>query len=173
MILKPQDVLVLLKLVALKGRSWSYAELGMSMGMSVSQLHSAIKRVLSAKLAVKQGNNIIPNIRNMEEFLIYGVKYAFVPEMGELTRGMPTSYAAPPLAKLFAYSSEPPPVWPDPEGEVRGIAFSPIYKLAPRAAKSDSKLYELLVLLDAIRAGRAREVNAAVKELKKRLQAYD
>lgn len=173
MILKPQDILIMLKLVALGERSWSYAWLGVDLDMSVSQLHSAVKRAVSAKLALNKNDKIIPNIRNLEEFLIHGVKYVFVPEKGELTRGMPTGYAASPLIDKFVTSSEPPPVWPDPEGEVRGIAFSPIYKLAPKAAKSDVELYELLVLVDAIRGGRAREIDFGVKELKMRLHAYD
>jgi hypothetical protein len=37
------------------------------------------------------------------------------------------------------------------------------------AAKNDSKLYELLALVDAIRAGRAREQAIAVRELTVRL----
>lgn len=173
MVLKPQDVLVMLKLVALKDMHWSYAWLGVNLDMSVSQLHSAIKRNVSAKLAVKQYDVIRPNIRNLEEFLIHGLKYVFVPEKGELVRGIPTSYAAAPLLDKFVESSEPPPVWPDPEGSVRGISFSPIYKLAPKAAKLDPVLYELLVIIDAIRDGRAREVDFAVKELRMRLESYD
>lgn len=173
MVLKPQDVLVMLKLVALRAEPWSYAWLGVNLDMSVSQLHSAIKRSLSAKLAVKQSDSIRPNIRNLEEFLVHGLRYVFIPEKGELVRGMPTAYAASPLKEVIVQSSEPPPVWPDAEGKVRGMAFSPIYKLAPKAAKADQKLYELLVLVDAIRDGRAREIDIAVKELKGRLNSYD
>ncbi len=55
---------------------------------------------------------------------------------------------------------------------MRGQAFSPLYKLAPRAALSDPKFYELLVLVDAIRGGRARERQIAIEELKKRLARY-
>jgi hypothetical protein len=47
-----------------------------------------------------------------------------------------------------------------------------LYKLAPQAARADPALYELLVLVDAIRGGRAREHNIAVKELAKRLAQY-
>ena len=49
------------------------------------------------------------------------------------------------------------------------MAFSPLYKLAPGAAREDQKLYELLVLVDAIRGGRARERKLATRELEKRL----
>jgi hypothetical protein len=40
------------------------------------------------------------------------------------------------------------------------------------AARRDPALYELLVIADALRAGRAREKQAAAKELKKRLRRY-
>ncbi len=173
MVLKPQDVLVVLKLVILGPKSWSYAWLAVQLGMSPSQLHAAVKRALAAQLAVRKGENIVPNIRNLEEFLVHGLRYVFVPERGELTRGIPTAHAAPPLNKQFAADDEPPPVWPDAEGNVRGVAFSPLYSLAPGAARADPQLYELLVLVDAIRGGRAREREIAIRELQKRLEGYD
>jgi len=69
-------------------------------------------------------------------------------------------------------SAESPPVRPDPDGEVRGEEFSPIYISASKSARQDRILYELLVLVDAIRGGRAREKEVAVSELNKRLQSY-
>ncbi len=170
--LKPQDVLVMLKLVALGQRPWSYARLAVDLGMSPSQLHSAVRRALAAQLAVKREDAIKPHIRNFEEFLVHGLRYVFVPQLGQPTRGIPTGYAAPPLDAHFAKTAELPPVWPDPDGTVRGVEFSPLYKLAPQAARADPALYELLALVDAIRGGRAREHNLAVKELSKRLAQY-
>jgi len=172
MILKPQDVLVLLKLIALGRRPWSYAGLAVQLEMSPSQLHSAVHRALAARLALRDGRTIVPNIRNLREFLIHGLKYVFVPELGEMTRGIPTAHAAPPLSEYFVADAEPPPVWPDANGYARGTAFSPLYKLAPRAARSDRQLYELLVLVDAFRGGRTRERELAVEELTKRLESY-
>jgi hypothetical protein len=61
------------------------------------------------------------------------------------------------------------PVWPDPEGEVRGEELRPLYRSVPEAARRDPALYELLALVDAIRAGRARERTIAIEELKRRL----
>lgn len=172
MILKPQDVLVVLKLVAMGPVPWSYASLGAALGMSPSQLHSAVRRAVAAQLALRSDDGITPHIRNLEEFLLHGIRYVFVPDRGELTRGIPTAHAASPLNKYFASSGEPPPVWPDAEGDTRGFAFSPLYKLAPTAAKADSRLYELLAIVDAIRGGRAREREMAARELKQRLKQY-
>jgi hypothetical protein len=165
--LKPQDILVLLKLVDLDKKPWSFNKLAANLGMSSSEVHAAAKRALAARLAVKEGENIRPNIRNLEDFLAHGIQYVFVPERDGLTRGMPTAHACAPLDAWFVDDNEPPPVWPDPEGEVGGESFSPLYKSVPVAAKNDPRLYQLLALVDAIRGGRAREREIATKALKK------
>ncbi len=173
MILKPQDLLVLLKLVAIGRRTWTYSVLANDLGMSPSEVHAALKRALTARLALDRGQAVAPAISALQEFLAHGVQYVFVPDRGELTRGMPTAHAAAPLRDALAPSTEPPPVWPDPEGEVRGLAFSPLYSSAPRAARRDDTLYALLSLVDAVRGGRARERKLALRMLDERLRAYD
>ncbi|MES9925708.1 MAG: hypothetical protein ABW152_16625 [Candidatus Thiodiazotropha endolucinida] len=171
--LKPQDILVLLKLVTLGGRPWSYSQMAIELGMSPSEVHGAVKRAIRADLALKIDMEIQPNYRNLEEFLIHGIRYVFVPERGEMTRGMPTAHAAPPLSEKIVPDQEPPPVWPDPQGEIRGMIFSPLYRSAPEASRNDPALYELLALVDAIRGGKARERNIAVKELTRRFNRYE
>lgn len=173
MALKPQDVMVLLKLVAISKKEWSFNELAVELGMSPSEVHAASKRSLAAQLAVKRDGKLVPNVRNLEEFLIHGLRYAFYPEWGGMVRGMPTLYGASPLSEKFVPSAELLPVWPDPEGEALGSSFLPLYKSAPKAARRDSSLYELLVIVDAIRGGNARERNMGVKELQRRLANYE
>ena len=168
MILKPQDIFILLKLIALENREWTYLALAHDLFMSASEVHSGIKRAVAARLM--DMNRRVPNKSNLIEFLIHGVKYAYPPVRGGLTHGMPTGYAAYPLRKYIVQGDEPPPVWPDPDGQVRGYEFSPLFKSVPKACKSDSKLYECLALLDAIRDGRARERNHAIREIKLRLK---
>lgn len=170
--LKPQDILFLLKLVAYGKNHWSFNKLAVELGMSPAEVHAAAKRALAARLAVKEDDKVWPNISNLEDFLLHGIQYVFVPEHGGLNRGMPTSYASAPLNVHFVADEEPPPVWPDLEGEIRGESFSPLYKSVPVAAKHDPELYQLLALVDAIRGGRARERDLAKKELKKRLAQY-
>jgi hypothetical protein len=112
----------------------------------------------------------IPIRKNLEEFLIHGVKYAYPPQHGALTRGIPTGYAAYPLNEMLTLgTNDVPPVWSHPEGDVRGYEFFPLYKSAPSAALKDKELYALLAILDAIRDGRARERELAIKELITRL----
>ena len=168
--LKPQDVLFLLKLVAKGDSPWTFNELAIELGMSPSEVHGAANRAITARLAVKDDKRIRPNIRNLLEYLIYGIQYSFIPVWGGMTRGIPTAYAAPPLVDRIISDAEPPPVWPDPDGKVRGESFSPLYKSVPFAAKKDPKLYELLALVDAIRGGKAREREMAKAEVMKRLE---
>lgn len=171
MILKPQDIFVMLKLVALGQQKWTYNTLAVDLDMSPSEVHAAVKRARSAYLSIEIRNEIHANLSCLEEFIIYGMRYVFIPDRGGLTRGMPTGHAASPLKELFVSSGEPPPVWPDSMGEVRGESFSPLYKSAPKAARKDKKLYELLVLVDAIRDGRARERDIAIREIRLRLKS--
>lgn len=168
----PQDALVMLKLVAIGGRPWSYGNLACELGISPSQAHSAVKRALSARLAFRHNGRIIPQTNNLEEFLVHGLKYLCVPRRRELTRGVPTAHGAPPLTDMLVEPQNIIPVWPHPEGKVRGESFSPIFRSAPEASMRDEGLYQLLALVDAIRGGRAREHALAARELGKRLKAY-
>jgi len=165
-VLKPQDVVVLLKLSVVDGE-WSYASLAHALGMSPSEVHGAIRRAGDSgliNLATKR-----PNRRALAEFLVHGLRYVFPAERGGITRGVPTAHAAPPLKDRIVAGGELVPVWPDPEGEVRGEELRPLYKSVPGAARRDQALYELLALVDAVRGGRARERRIAIEELRSRL----
>ena len=105
------------------------------------------------------------------DFLAYGMRHVFPPKRGPLVRGVATATAVEPLKSHFLDDGDPPPVWPYPEGAIRGLSFSPLYKNAPKAALLDSSLYELLALCDAIRSGRTRERGLAVELLRKALNA--
>jgi hypothetical protein len=165
--LKPQDVVIMLKLIVWEDSEWSYPALSHELSMSTSEVHAGVKRAVAARLM--DMHRKLPIKRNLLEFLIHGVKYAYPPDRGGVSRGLPTSYAAQPLKDLIMQTDDPPPVWPDPEGQVRGYEFSPLYSSVPHACKVDPKLYEILALVDAIRDGRARETQIAVKEIQLRV----
>jgi hypothetical protein len=188
--LRPQDIVVVLKLLAHEGNSWSYAKLADELAISASHVFASVNRARHSRLLdfalaaprPRAGRTVRPscarhavlprpNRSNLKEFLIHGVKYAFPVERGGPTRGLPTAEAARPLDRHFPQDFPLPPVWPYAEGSVRGIAFSPLYKNVPQAALRDPKLYELLALVDAIREGRARERQIAIRELTARIDA--
>ncbi len=170
--LKPQDVCVLLKIVALGRVPWSYSQLAYELGMSASEVHAGVKRATEASLMRLDEGWGFPDALALDEFLVHGVRYAFAPARGGLVQGVPTAHAAPPLNRfVILQSEEPPPVWPDPGGPLRGLEFAPLYKSVPQAARRDARLYELLALVDAIRGGDTQQRIVAVRELRERLDA--
>jgi len=100
MVLKPQDVYVVLKIVA-SGSRGPYAQLATELAMSPSEVHASVKRAQSAKLIHGPELQNRPNLAALEEFLVHGLKYAFPADRGEFTRGVPTSYAAEPLRDVI------------------------------------------------------------------------
>jgi hypothetical protein len=163
-----QDVVVLAKLVSYGGKRPSIAQLAAELSLSPSQAHLSLKRLERSRLVESQGGR--PILRAVEEFLLHGVKYAFPARRGEATRGVPTAYAAQPLNDQIVESDDLPPVWPDAEGDVRGVTLEPLHKNVPKAARKDPVLHELLALIDALRDGRARERQLAEHELSARLR---
>jgi hypothetical protein len=171
MALKPQDVVVVLKLSEFNGKRPPFAQIAEELLMSASEVHAAVRRAQAARLlhGPELGERV--NTKALEEFLVHGLKYVFPAQHGAMTRGLPTSYAAEPLRRYIKGGDEPIPVWPNPNGPVRGTAFEPLYPSVPEAAKRDPYLYELLALVDAIRDGRVRERKLAEKELATRLRS--
>jgi hypothetical protein len=163
--LRPQDVLVLVKLLSYQGSRPPMAQMGVELSISSSEVHAALKRLALSRLVASDAGGGRPLLQAVEEFLVHGVKYAFPARRGEVTRGLATSYAAPPLNKEIEAGSELPPVWPFPEGKQRGVTLEPLYKTVPAAALRDPTLYEMLALIDALREGRVRERKRAEKAL--------
>ena len=83
-------------------------------------------------------------------------------------RGVPTGPSASPLNKEI--QSNEHYVWPYEKGNLPGHGITPLYPSVPEAVLQDPHLHELLALADALRVGKARERELAMKELKQRLQ---
>ena len=169
MFTKPQDIVVALKL-ALGERLSSYAELGQSLGLSASEAHAAVRRLADARLVDPDTKQV--KREALRNFLVHGVPYAFPAIPKEVTRGMPTAWAAPAMSEKITSSDQIPPVWPDPQGEVQGAAVQPLYASVPGAARRDPELYRILALVDALRIGRARERALAEKEISQQLSSH-
>lgn len=162
--LSPHHVVVLLKLHTLGNPGWTYASLAKSLGFSTATVHEAIKEAEVARLfdPIKKE----PNRRSLAEFIVHGLKYVFPAERGPETRGIPTGFSAPNLEGSSIVPATVPPVWPSPDGKVRGYALKPLFKnikIAHIAIEQDPELYRLLALIDAIRDGTVRESNVAVQ----------
>jgi len=167
--LKPQDLVVLLKLATVGEKTRTFSELASDLVMSASEVHSSVGRAMEARLVHMAGDTLRVTKAALKEFVIHGAKYAFPATFGAATRGLPTSHAAPPLQKVIVQPKELPPVWPDPTGPTRGMTLYPLYPTVPQAARSDPALYENLALFDALRSGAARERQVATELLVERL----
>jgi len=174
--LKPQDCIILLKLLANPDAKWSQRQLAESLCISLAETNAGLKRLVEAGLLRKtKESQFLPIIVAAEEFLINGLKYLIPGRLGEYTRGVPTAVGAPLFRDKIALGEDPIPVWPDAQGRQRGVALNPIHPAVPKALRKapDQAFYELLVLIDAIRSGRARERNMAIQLLKNRIRYED
>ena len=141
--MKAQDILIALKIQSLQDQAVDVAQrrLAEDTGVSLSEVSAACRRLANVGLLSLEGRRIVGAA--LLEFLVHSLKYVFPMETGGISRGMPTGYAADPLRDQFLSSKdELVPVWPDPEGTVRGMAVQPLYRSVPMAAKKDKKLYE-------------------------------
>jgi DNA-binding Lrp family transcriptional regulator len=142
-VMKPQDVLLLLKIVSLNESKWNQNAIARDLCISQSEVSEAIKRMKTAGLLDVKGKKVIRFA--FFNFLQYAVKYVFPVMPGSLV------------------------VWPYAKGNERGQAISPLYPSVVEAVQKDKKLYELLVLVDALRVGKVREREMALSILKERI----
>ena len=166
--LKPQDIVVLLKVYGLKGE-WTYSELAHCLKMSSSEVHAALKRCATSGLYNDKRRRVVKPA--LAEFLVHGLKYVFPTSPGALVRGMPTAHSAQPLKDLLVTSDRDVYVWAFGSGKVKGQEIKPLYHSVPEAVSQDPQLYEMLCLVDGLRVGKVRERELAASELRKRL--YD
>src|ERR1700722_18403524 len=95
--LKPQDVVVLIKLLEFGEKRPPYAQIAKERFLSASEIHASVQRAKRSYLLSGPERLETPNKSALEEFFIHGLKYSFPPQRGELTRGVPTSIGAEPL----------------------------------------------------------------------------
>jgi hypothetical protein len=165
--IRPQDILVLLRLVQPSREKMRQIDIGYELGISPSEVGMGLNRLLKAKLINFNGQPVFAAVK---EFLIHGLKYFYPVDPGPITRGIPTAHSAPPMNKHFNLEKNENYVWPSPRGKITGQSIIPLYKSAVNLVDKNKDVYELLTLIDTIRVGRAREVYMAEKELIARLE---
>ncbi|MHA7865654.1 hypothetical protein [Flagellimonas marinaquae] len=163
--MKPQDVVVLTKLIALNNLDYTQTALAEMLYMSQSEISSSISRSTYAGLLMNKGKEV--NRKLFVDFIKYGLAVVFPQHPGAIVRGTLTAHSAPPLDMEIL--SEEKYVWPYAKGQSRGQSITPLYPTVPKAAALDNNLYELLALMDAVRVGRAREKKIALELLEQRI----
>jgi hypothetical protein len=152
-----------------RDKAWAFSEMADSLQLSEAEVSFAMERNKTAGLvnpAKKQVYKLA-----LREFLIYGVKYVFPPQVGHPARGIATAHSAFPVNQHVADGDETY-VWPYYKGTRKGNTIVPLYDKIPKIVENNPELYEYLVIIDSLRIGRRREIEFAIKELDKRLNEY-
>ncbi len=173
--LKPLDVVLAVMASALEPGEWTIAAMAGELGVSSSQAFRSAQQAAAVGFlnTERDGRRVAYRVHRaaLLEFLTHGVRYAFVPARGRLTRGIPTAHGAPILASHFRPTDDAVPVWPHPDGTVRGESLEPLHRCVPAAALHHARFYDAMALVDALRVGRARDRAIAAELLPRSLGA--
>lgn len=171
--LRPLDVVLAVMAATLEPDRWTIAAMATRLGVSNSQAFRAAKQASAAGFLNQErlGRRVSYRVHRapLLEFLIHGIRYVFVPARGRLTRGVSTAHGAPVLSAHFRASEDPIPVWPHPDGPVRGESLEPLHRCVPAVALRDPHFYDVMALVDAMRVGRARDRALAAELLPRSL----
>ena len=163
--MKPQDIVVLAKLLAIDDPGYTQMALAQTLYMSQSEISGALARSTYSGLLINKGKEV--NRKFFFDFIQYGLAVVFPQHPGPIVRGTLTAHSAPPLDSEIVSSEFY--VWPYAKGSNRGQSIAPLYHTVPQAVMLDNTLHELLALFDVVRVGRVREKNIALKILEARI----
>lgn len=159
--MRPQDVVILLKIIALNEKEWLMKDLALSLRVSASEVTESLERSAIAGLIAADKTRVMRD--NLLEFLVHGLRYVFPAQVGPVMHGLATAHSAAPLdAHIVGFDTF---IWPLIDGPHHGSSVVPLIKTVPQAALDDPRLYELLALTESLRTGRVREKNIAAKLL--------
>ncbi len=161
--MRPQDIVVLLKIISYKDKKWLNKELATDLYISTAEVSNSLKRSTVTGLVDNEKKKV--RIQALQDFIIYGLPYVFPQLPGGIARGLPTAHSHPFMKHQII--SEELYVWPDAESDLRGFSIEPLYPGAVKAAKKDHRLYLMLAMVDVLRLGKAREKKIAITELEK------
>jgi hypothetical protein len=166
--LRPPDLLVLLGLLRpTLASGWSVRSLADELGLPQAAVQRSLARLGQTPVYDSARKRV--NRSAAEELLVHAVPFVAPTRLGAPTRGVPTAWATAPLVQQVDAGDELPPVWPDPMGEIRGLAIAPLHEAAADAARSDHWMHEMLALVDAMRIGDARTRGLATELLRERI----
>lgn len=160
--MRPQDIVILTKLVCMRDRVWQYRDLSAALFIPISEISESLNRSSKAGLYIADLRKV--NRLSFREFLEYGLKYVFPCSAGEMVTGISTAHSHPYFKKFIKGEMEY--VWPYLDGKVRGLRIDPLHPRLPEAALKDADFYKLMASLDILRIGRVRELHVAKKVLK-------
>lgn len=159
--LNPKDLLIAMEMAfGVRKAPWTYQSMAEVLGLSPSQVHASVRRLLLSGLLTGKGLQGTVQREALAELIVRGARYVFPPVFGKVVRGVPAG-ASSAFFKARDTEGELPAVWPFADGEARGIGLAPLHPCVPGASLRDPALHEALVHFDVLRTGNAREREVA------------
>jgi hypothetical protein len=119
--MRPQDSVILLKIITLGSHPWQLKDLAQSLFISPSEVSESLNRSVQAGLIDHRKKRV--NRQAFYEFLVHGLPYVFPQEPGRISIGLPTAHAHPAFRKSII--TQELYVWPELEGKERGAHIEP------------------------------------------------
>jgi hypothetical protein len=167
--MRPQDVVILFKMVCLGDNDWTYEDLATQLSISKSEIAESLARSQQAKLVDSTKRKVFKT--SLAEFMVHGFRYVFPVAPGSLVLGTPTAHSASTVQAVLKSKIPDLYVWPNSYGTERGLSVAPLHKNVPLAAIQDDNLYNLLALADVMRLGTTEDQKVAGKILQERILA--
>ena len=164
--LKPQDVLILLRILKEGETPMTQTALARDLFMSQSEISQSLARSSYAGLLGRTEQVVMKGL--FMDLLRFGIAVIYPARPGSTSRGVPTAHSARPLIEEFVKANDVY-VWPWAKGQVRGQGIPPLYPTIPQVAMVDPEFHEWLALVDTLRVGRTRERNMALQHLENRI----
>ncbi len=161
--MRPQDIVVLLKILCYGNNNWYSKTLANDLYLSSAEVSNSLNRNKIAGLIDAEKKNV--RKQALFDFIVNGLQYVFPQRPSELARGLPTALSHPFMKNHFI--SEQKYVWPDAESDERGFSIQPLYPGVVSAVKKDERLYLMLAMIDVLRTGKTRDRKIAIEELEK------
>lgn len=168
-LIRPVDIVVLVHLYVEQSRRrsslsyfdqdlWTYQRLADDLLLPKSTLFRSIQNAESGRLL----NSKRLNEARFIHFLMYGVPVIFPATPGAMDIGTPTSMTANLFGSAYQLVSTTPHIWPNPNGQIKGITVEPLHACAIGLAERDSDAHRILAAVDGLRLGGARETETSL-----------
>ena len=165
--IKPQDVVILGKLISDED-CHSQKEIADSISLSQAEISHALKTLAHIgliNLTIKKINKLA-----VTEFITHALKFLFPIEKKGTGRGILIG----PSSSTFkgkVQSDEYNYIWPDPDGDSKGVVVTPLLPQLSKSVIANEQLFTYLNVIEVFRGlGGVRHVQEAQKILKELLK---
>ncbi len=146
--LKSEDVLVLLKLIAVEPFHKDLMYLSQELGHDPSEIINSLNRLRTSNLIEDKTHKV--SITNFKSFLLEKLHLQFPATPGKITQGMLTG-AKPDFYFAVGLSYTSIWVWPHPDYPHKGYEIQPLSQQCCFAAANDPRLRKLLGVTETLR----------------------